>query len=321
MKLYLLPISTRRTLIYAQRLQPSGALSSTPTYLDKATTRAAKLWAGWEQKDSGWQRKVVDWGNKAMKRIPFEEWGLKSIPPLSARRDKKEGAELTERERMVEVEFPGVVIPESKVLEVLRKIGSEREALHRKRLVWCVVGMPISAPIALVPVIPNLPFFYLVYRAWSHYRALAGGKHIQYLLSHSLLTPNPSPILDTLYSSSIMRHPRGTITLDARTANATPEESRPLLAKEGTEQEEDLEPEVLLLGKGDSERIARTLEMPELHAEIDRAIWQVQRSMRSEKELAEERESLKQEAKDDLAEGRKAAKDTADKVVNGTRKD
>lgn len=87
-----------------------------------------------------------------MKRIPFEEWGLKSIPPLSARRDKKEGAKLTEREREVEVEFPGVIIPESKVLEVLKKIGSEREALHRKRLIWCVVGMPISAPIALVPM-------------------------------------------------------------------------------------------------------------------------------------------------------------------------
>ena len=106
------------------------------------------MWAGWEKKESGWQRKVVDYGNEALKRIPFEEWGLKSIPPLSARREKEEIA----GKDKVEVSFPASVIPEGKVLDVLRSLSTEKDAFHKKRLVWSIVGMPIVAPFALVPV-------------------------------------------------------------------------------------------------------------------------------------------------------------------------
>jgi hypothetical protein len=91
---------------------------------------------------------VVDYGNQALKRIPYEEWGLKSIPPLSARRKEEEitGSEL------VEVAFPKSVIPEERVHDVLRALGTERQGLHRKRMLWSFVGMPISAPFALVPM-------------------------------------------------------------------------------------------------------------------------------------------------------------------------
>lgn len=106
------------------------------------------MWAGWEKKESGWQRKVVDYGNQALKRIPFEEWGLKSIPPLSARRQKEEIA----GKESVEVSFPSSVIPDGKIRDVLRTLSTERYGLHRKRLIWSVVGMPIVAPFALVPV-------------------------------------------------------------------------------------------------------------------------------------------------------------------------
>jgi hypothetical protein len=117
-------------------------------WLDKATTKSAALWASWEKKESGWQKKVVKYGNEALKRIPYEEWGLKSIPPLSSRRKSDE---LSGKDK-VEVCFPPTLIPESTVLGVLRKLGTERQQLHRKRIFWSFVGMPIVAPFALVPV-------------------------------------------------------------------------------------------------------------------------------------------------------------------------
>jgi hypothetical protein len=146
MRLFLLPISTRRTLIYAQRLNVSTAEQQ--TYLEKGTKRAAKLWSDWEKKESGWQKKVVVWGNQALKRIPYEEWGLKSIPPLSARRQKEDLA----GKKVVEVSFPASLIPEQNVTEVLKTLGTEREALHKKRMIYSFIGMPISAPFAIVPV-------------------------------------------------------------------------------------------------------------------------------------------------------------------------
>ena len=146
MRLLLLPISTRRTLIFAQRINVTTA--SQQSWLDKGTTRAAKLWESWERKESGWQRKVVDYGNQALRRIPYEEWGLKSIPPLSARRKEEE---LSGKEK-IEVQFPSSIIPAEKVFDVLRSLGTERQSLHKQRMIYCFIGMPITAPFALVPV-------------------------------------------------------------------------------------------------------------------------------------------------------------------------
>lgn len=146
MKLFLLPISTRRSLIYCQR--PNVTTTQNQGWIDWGTTKAANLWTSWEKKESGWQRKVVDYGNGALKRIPYEEWGLKSIPPLSARRMEEEKS----GKGNVEVSFPKTLIPEETVTSLLKKLGTERQQLHKTRMIWCFVGMPVVAPFALVPV-------------------------------------------------------------------------------------------------------------------------------------------------------------------------
>jgi hypothetical protein len=146
MRLYLIPISTRRTLLYCQRLNVTT--TSQQGWLEKGTTKAAKLWATWENKESGWQKKVVEYGNYALKRIPYEEWGLKSVPPLSARRKEKD---LTGKEK-VEVRFPSCLIPEAEVLDVLRTLATARQSLHQKRMIYCFIGMPLTAPLAIIPM-------------------------------------------------------------------------------------------------------------------------------------------------------------------------
>ena len=146
MRLLLLPISTRRTLLYGQRLKVTTIESQ--TYIEKATTRAANLWAKWEKKESGWQKKVVDYGNYALRRIAFEEWGLKSIPPLSSRKNVEDMSD----KGIVELAYPGNTMSEVRAKEILKSLATERQALHRKRLIWSFIGMPISAPFALIPV-------------------------------------------------------------------------------------------------------------------------------------------------------------------------
>ena len=147
MRLFLLPISTRRTLLYCQKLQVLP--TDKQPWVDKITLRAAQLWAGWEKKESGWQKSVVKYGNRALRRIPYEEWGLKSVPTLSARRREEE---ILGKEKH-HIIFPESVIPAARAPEVLRVLATERESLHRSRMIWCFVGMPISAPFALVPVL------------------------------------------------------------------------------------------------------------------------------------------------------------------------
>jgi hypothetical protein len=48
----------------------------------------------------------------------------------------------------------------------------------------------------------------------------------------------------------------------------------------------------MLLHKSDSKHFADALNVPELHTELDRAVWQVEKSLRAEKELGEEKAHL-----------------------------
>lgn len=150
MRLFLLPISTRRTLIYCKQLEKTT--NEHKNYLDKITVRAAKLWSDWEKKEKGWQKQVVTYGNKALKKIPYEEWGLKSIPPLSKATKEEELL----AKQSVDVVFPKSLIPEKDVLDVCKKLGSERQAFHKSRMIYCFIGMPISAPFALIPMYNTL---------------------------------------------------------------------------------------------------------------------------------------------------------------------
>jgi Mitochondrial K+-H+ exchange-related len=121
--------------------------------------------------------------------------------------------------------------------------------------------------------IPNIPFFYLVYRAWSHWRALSGSKHIQFLLEHDLVNAKPSPMLDVLYSAGIMRAKRDN-TLTSVPIESDKGESKPR--------------ETMVLHRWNSKVIAQALEVPELEVELDRAIWQVEGSLREREESNEE---------------------------------
>jgi Mitochondrial K+-H+ exchange-related len=146
MKLILLPLSTKRVFLYAQTAN-IALPNDKQSFLDKTTTRAAALWVKWEGAEKGWQKKVTVYGNALLQRIPYEEWALKSIPPLSKK--VKNGSENAKR---VEVVFPASLVHDNTVVARLRTLATERQSLHKKRFWWSIVGMPISAPVALVPV-------------------------------------------------------------------------------------------------------------------------------------------------------------------------
>lgn len=119
--------------------------------------------------------------------------------------------------------------------------------------------------------IPNLPFFYLLYRAWSHWRAISGGRHIQWLIKNRLLQETPSEQLDKLYEDG------GHLIEEA---------------EDGKEQ--------MLLTQAQVQRVSDTLEIPALTVELERAIWQVENKLKKEEVQAQEAaKSRVEEVKDD----------------------
>jgi hypothetical protein len=103
----------------------------------------------------------------------------------------------------------------------------------------------------------------MLFRTWSHYRALNGGKYLEALLSRNLVAPTPSKEMDDMYAT-------GLPTNSSRTASANP----PLRQNEIGE--------TMLLKRWNGKLIAETFQLPELEIEISRAVDQVEAMVTSE---------------------------------------
>lgn len=261
MRLFVIPISTRRALIYARPLRRDHAKEL--SIADRITNKVAETWAEWEEAEKGWKKNLVSWGNKVQQRIPYEEWGLKSIPSLNAQRrlDESYGS------KKIDVLFPGNAIKSEKLKPILHRIATERQDLHRKRMWWSFIACPLTAPFGLIPLIPNIPFLYLVYRGWSHWRALNGSKHLEYLVDKDLLNLTSHPVLERLYAKRVSRALEKYDT----------ELSIPSMV-EDVEKSDDR----LLLRMDDAKKLASILEAPELALEAERAIVQVEEKLKAD---------------------------------------
>ncbi|KAJ5493905.1 hypothetical protein N7463_009992 [Penicillium fimorum] len=274
MRLFLVPISTKRILIYARPL--SKDIAKELSIIDRITTKAAETWAKWEEADKGWKMHLVRWGNSVQQRIPFEEWALKSIPSFKA----QQRINGDHGKAKIDVLFPGNAVRLDRIQDVLRKIATERQELHRKKMMWSLIAAPITAPLGLIPVVPNIPFFYLAYRGWSHWRALNGSKHLELLVEKNILNPISLPELEQLYAK------RASGTLEGTTTDTPYSE-----VADDIEQSEDR----VLLKMSDAKKLATILEAPELALEAERAIVQVREQLEAE---AKAKKQGKDEKKD-----------------------
>ena len=81
----------------------------------------------------------------------------------------------------IPVYHPSVQSPHV-ILSQMNRFKTELLSHHRKWAILCAIGIPISLPVALVPVAPNVPGFYLAYRLYCHLQALRGAKNLGFLL-------------------------------------------------------------------------------------------------------------------------------------------
>ena len=146
MRIFLLPLTTRQALVYCQKAGPKPGV--TKSYAERITSKATDTWAKWERAEKGWQKTVVGYGNKALQRIPYQEWGLKSFPPTNP---NLQAEQVTDAKRF-EVVYPGNVMNQEDVPKVLARLAKERKQLHFKRFWGCLIGMPFTIPFALIPM-------------------------------------------------------------------------------------------------------------------------------------------------------------------------
>ncbi|KAF2861678.1 hypothetical protein K470DRAFT_256806 [Piedraia hortae CBS 480.64] len=277
MRLFLLPVSTRRSLVYCERARAPVAADAKLPVTERATRYASQTWAKWESAEKGWQKHVTVYGNRLLNRIPYTEWGLKSLPPAT---DKRRQA-IDDGSLTVDCFYPRAFLPGGAdgAIPALEKLATERQALDRRRLWSCVFWTPFTIPFQIVPVLPNLPFYYVVYRAYSYYRSLYGGKLLEQLLQKQRVNITDSQLMDNMYAAGLL-HPTRPVAREAETPTA--DETTKLV--KDIERRSNAGEEVMLLRRWNGKLIAEAFGLPEMEVEIERAVDQIEADLRAKAE-------------------------------------
>ncbi|KAF2723082.1 hypothetical protein K431DRAFT_344972 [Polychaeton citri CBS 116435] len=278
MRLFLLPVSKRRTLIHCERIQETLAAGAKPPFIDRITRTASESWVTWEKKPKGWQKQLTVWGNKICQRIPYEEWGLKTVPPATKKRLK----DVDEGKPKFTCLYPGHFLDSAKVDAVVKQLALERQAFHRRKMWQSVIMAPLMLPFALIPCVPNLPLGYMLFRAWSHYRAWYGGKFLEYLTSNKLIDMVSSKEMDEIYAAGLLYPNREA----SRAAPCPTLEETQRAADVTASRTHGGERDVMVLRRWNGKLIAEAFGLPEMELEVERAVDQVEQVNQGEDEFA-----------------------------------
>ncbi|KAL2964616.1 hypothetical protein AAZX31_16G014500 [Glycine max] len=132
------------------------------------------VWIGLEKAPEGsFKNKIHGLGLRLLSRVKPSEIFLKSI-----------SKEITS----VEIIYPSSLNAQL-VRRRLRHIAVRGAIIHRKYFYGSVLLIPLTAACGILPL-PNVPFFWVLFRTYSHWRALQGSEKLLQLVSDGNKTSN-----------------------------------------------------------------------------------------------------------------------------------
>lgn len=277
-----LPITTQKSFIYCNHkpksiLDPSQ-LKNTPIITkieNKATQFAVKGWTKLSTSKLSVNIKVTQFVKRLLDTIPYEESSLRSFPSKNSmiREINKETMDSEKSKPLIQTEIDSLQIPTNQIkpiplyhptfqnvdniLTQLYRFRDENYATYRKYTILCAIGIPVSLPFAIVPVIPNIPGFYIAYRFYCNLKALLGIKHLDYLLARpedltssdtQHLTFVSQSIIDDIYQKYNSKH--------ELIVDSVQEEERLIITQEIIDQ------------------VTKQLELPQIHEDLSKALRQ-----------------------------------------------
>ncbi|XP_027337898.1 uncharacterized protein C23H3.12c [Abrus precatorius] len=143
-------------------------------FVDYISFKMNKAWIGLERSpDGSFKKKIHGLGLWLLSRVKPSEIFLKSI-----------SKEVTS----VEVIYPSSLNAQL-VRRRLRHIAMRGTIIHRKYFYGSISLIPLTSALSVLPL-PNVPFFWVLFRTYSHWRALQGSEKLFQLVSTSGKTSN-----------------------------------------------------------------------------------------------------------------------------------
>lgn len=207
------PITTHRSYIYCHHrpsLLDSSQRKAVPFVMkaeNKVVGLATKAWNKLASSKVSVNQKIVHFVRKMLNSIPYDENCLRSFPSkhsMIREINEEHLSTLPKAVMTLEVEAENVTVDQLKPIPVFHPRFQEPQAIlsqmhqfknslgahHLKWAIVCAIGIPISLPLALLPVVPNVPGFYLAYRLYCHLKAYYGSLNLGYLLECKDEDPN-----------------------------------------------------------------------------------------------------------------------------------
>ncbi|KAK8854641.1 hypothetical protein IAR55_003380 [Kwoniella newhampshirensis] len=195
------PASAKTPLLLFHVSQPDPTPDSAPPNLiNKGLAKASDTWLKLGEKDkNSWTYWFYARGEKLMDKIEYEEWALKAVKEGEGVRISKEGQVLDRIE--IPLLRPTLKEPLPPLLPKLHRLLLHRIPYHRKMMYRTIIASPLTWPFAIIPVIPNFPLFYVLWRAWSHYKAWRGAQYLETLLKSGLIVEKENEQLGEIYAA------------------------------------------------------------------------------------------------------------------------
>ncbi|KAG9133832.1 hypothetical protein Leryth_027213 [Lithospermum erythrorhizon] len=148
-----------------------GTESNVEVVVDFVANKMNKAWTGLEKAPAGsFKSKLHGLGVLLLSRVKPSEIFLKSIPKdISS----------------VDITYPSSLNGRL-VRRRLQLIAFRGSVIHQKYFYGAAAVVPLTAAFAVLPL-PNIPFFWVLFRTYSHWRALKGSEKLYQLVSdHSI---------------------------------------------------------------------------------------------------------------------------------------
>ncbi|CDO95584.1 unnamed protein product [Kluyveromyces dobzhanskii CBS 2104] len=202
-KLLVIPVTNKKSYVYFkyfnELLNKESALIR---YETKLGQKVANIWHSVKNSKKSYNKKIVSLVTKLLDQIPWTENSLQTIPSESyilkrIENGSKGNVTLTEyvkakndksmvslKPKPIHVYYPKSVLNQTAILAQLKQLSDAGQKYHKKQAILCAVGIPISLPLVLIPIVPNVPGIYLTYRLYCNLKAYFGAKHLESLISN-----------------------------------------------------------------------------------------------------------------------------------------
>lgn len=183
------------------------AAQGKPSWTHRFVARASDYWTNMGRTDVksllDWKRRTYVMGEMVMDRIAFEEWALKGIdqalgPSIKNLREYTQRNTRSEKLQRISLLYPPSLVTPDVAVASLRSMVARREPHHYRYLILNIIGVLATAPLFLVPALPNVPTYYLLWRTWSHWRAYMATKSLSSVLDERLIEATPDEGLDQI---------------------------------------------------------------------------------------------------------------------------